>query len=49
MGIINWIIDTPFAIAGVGYALVVILCIFEASNTPVTPDEYNKMVKRKKD
>jgi len=34
MEIINWIIDTPFAIAGIVYSLIVLWCIWEAATTP---------------
>jgi|TARA_B110000908_G_C10110055_1_gene382618 hypothetical protein len=49
MEIINWIIDTPFAIVGIVYLLIAILCVWEASNTPVTPDDYNERMKQRKD
>jgi hypothetical protein len=49
MEIINWIIDTPFAIVGIVYLLIAIWCVWEASNTPVTPDDYNERMKRRKD
>ena len=49
MGIINWIIDTPFVIAGILYLFIALWCVWEASNTPVMPDDYNERTKRRKD
>jgi hypothetical protein len=49
MEIINWIIDTPVAIVGILYILIIIWCIWEAVNAPLMPDEYNENIKQQKD
>ena len=49
MEVINWIIDTPFAIAGIAYFILVLWLFWEAYNTPLTPDEYDEKIKQQKD